>query len=215
MDGSAGPRSGHRRSRPRTAPGRFRRTLARAAAPALVTVLALAGCGSAPEVPSPFPPRPADLRVTGLRACDSVDADDSALLGIVDTTPDPFGQGANNCVLSGPDGQVWTVRIQPGIPARNRVPGDPAYVEGDLKLVGHRVTSVDGYGAVEGVAEESPPGASCALVVDTDPDASFVLTYESYARPAGPPGGSREAGCARASQVASMVVVSAQERDRT
>lgn len=187
-----------------------------AAAPVLLTALALvlSGCGASPGTPSPFPPRPADLGVTALRACDAVGTRESGPLGIVDRTADPFGQGANNCVLTGPDGQVWTVRIQPGIVARQRVPGDPGFIDRDLELVGQRLTTVEGYGAVEGVGVGAAPGANCAVVVDTDPNASLLVTYESYAHPAGPAGGSREAACARASRVASMVIASARERDR-
>ncbi len=213
MDGTVGRRPGHRCRR--TVGARRRGPLPHVVVVALAPVAVLAGCAAPPQVPNPFPPRPADLGVTALRACEAVDARDSALLGITDRTPDPFGQGANNCVLTGPDGQVWTVRIQPGIPARHRVPGDPGYLDGDLRLAGQRVTSVEGYGAVEGVGEGMAPGATCAVVVDTDPDVSLVVTYESYADPAGPPAaGSRDVACARASRVASMVVASARDRDR-
>ncbi|MDN5918849.1 MAG: DUF3558 domain-containing protein [Pseudonocardia sp.] len=177
-----------------------------------VTAALVSGC-SAPATPSPFPPRPLDLGMTGLPACDGVDARSAAELGILDRTPDPIGQGANSCVFRAVGGQFWLLRIQPGIPARRYVPGDPDYLGGQAGFTGQRMTTVEGYGAIESAAEAPSTNYTCTIVVDTDPDASLIVTYEVNSPPARARAvGSRAEGCDRAARVAAMTVTAARAR---
>lgn len=183
------------------------------AAAVLAVAATMSGCGAAASTPNPFPPRPADLEVTRLPACDAVDPRSSAELGILDRTPDPIGQGANNCVFRAVGGQFWLLRIQPGIPARRYVPGDPDYLGVDAGFTGQRLTTVEGYGAVENASVAPPTNYTCTIVVDADPDTSFLVTYEVNSQPARVRAvGSRAEGCARATRVAAMTVTAARAR---
>lgn len=183
-----------------------------AAVPALAAAL-VSGCGAPAAVVNPFPPRPEDLRVSRLPACDAVDARSSAELGILDRTPDPIGQGANNCVLHGVGGQFWLLRMQPGIPARHYVPGDPDYLGERAKFTDQRITTVEGYGAIENAAEAPPTNYTCTIIVDADPDTSFQVTYEVNSPQArSRTVGSRAEGCDRATRVAEVVIAEARAR---
>ncbi|MBW0102106.1 DUF3558 family protein [Pseudonocardia sp. KRD291] len=186
----------------------------RAAVPASVLAVALvSGCGAPAAAASPFPPRPADLEVSRLPACEAVDARSSVELGILERTPDPIGQGANNCVLHGVGGQFWLLRIQPGIPADRYVPGHPDRLGERTGFTGQRITTVEGYGAIENAAQAPPTNYTCTVVVDADPDTSFLVTYEVNSPAARSRAvGSHAEGCDRATRVAAMVIAAARAR---
>lgn len=187
----------------------------RVAGAVLLVAAVLGGCGApGPAQPDPFPPRPENLAVTGLRACDALGVPPPVALGILDRTPDVLNQGANNCVFKAAGGQFWVIRIQPGIQARRYVPGDRDFLGDDVGLVGQRVTTVDGFGAVENVNALPATNYTCSVVVDADPDASFTVGYEVNSQQArSRTVGSREQGCAQASRVASLVIATARARD--
>lgn len=182
----------------------------------LVLLVLMLGCGrseSAPAPVDPFPPRPEGLRISTLRACDAVGPRQAAEVDIYNRTPDVLQRGENTCSLGAGGRQIWTVRIYPGVSARSYVPGDPNFVGDDLGLVGPRVTTVDGYGAVEVVNGMTASNYNCSVVVDADPDASFLVSYEVSSQLARTRTvGSRAEGCARASRVASMVIATARSR---
>lgn len=190
---------------------RFARTGVVAAA--LIPALLGVGCartGSAPTAVGSFPSRPADLRIATIPACNTLDQGQSAELDIYNRTADVLNRGENTCSLGAGGGQTWTVRIYPGVSARSYVPGDPTFIGDDIGLVEPRVTTVDGYGAVEAVNGTTASNYNCAIVVDADPDASFVVSYEVDSNLVrSRTVGSRAEGCARASRVASMVIATA------
>lgn len=195
----------------RTAPAALRSAVAVLAVFAVSGGCSRADAGGDPA--GPFPPRPADLRVSGVPACEAVDGPGAAELGIVDRLPDPRGQGANTCVLSAPDGQTWQVRVQPGIPARQYVPGQEDFLGDSVKFVEQRLRTVDGYGAVENLNEIPASNYTCSVVVDADPDTSFMVGYEFNSQQARTRTvGSREEGCDRAARVASMMIATARAR---
>lgn len=190
----------------------------RLASPTTVAVLLvlLVGCSRiepAAAPVDPFPPRPESLKISTLPACDAVDPRQAAEVDINDRTSDVLKRGENTCSLGAGGRQIWTVRIYPGVPARSYVPGDPNFVGDDLGLVEPRVTTVDGYGAVEVVNGMTASNYNCSVVVDAEPDASFLVSYEVTSQLARTRTvGSRAEGCARASRVASMVIATARSR---
>lgn len=93
---------------------------------ACLVLVASAGCGSGERTASaPFPARPSDLKVGDLPACTAIDSAQSAMLGIVDRSPDGGRRGENSCALRWPrsgglDGPDRPRRARHDVRARRR-----------------------------------------------------------------------------------------------
>lgn len=177
-------------------------------------VILLCSCSAGQAVPgAPFPPRPRDIRVADLPACDALNAGQTAALGVRDSSPDVLTRGENSCAFTGDKGEGWTIRMDPGISARIYVPGEPGYGGEEAGIRDSRVVTVAGYGAVEleyGPAEYT---YNCSLVVDAAPDTSFLVTYSDSSPDSRlPSADSRPQRCAQAARAAEMVIATARAR---
>lgn len=141
----------------------------------LVAALLLAACGpagapppaAAPASPSPFPPRPVSLPLTGLDPCTLLTSAGQRALG-VQTATDGFS-GNPTCqwsTLGGTPANRWQFELDTGYGAA-----------AGLAVEGARLTRVDGFGAVE--TDGLDHGTSCRLWVDTAPGQNLNVIYSN------------------------------------
>lgn len=188
--------------------------LVRGAGMLLAAAALSSGCSGSSSVPDePFPPRPADLRMTGLLACDTLSDRQADELTIRDREPDILARGENSCSFGVSGARGWDVQMYPGISARSYVPDTPGYRGDEVGIRDPRVVTIAGYGAVEleyGPAEYT---SNCSVVVDAAPDASFIVTYsDSSPEARSSTADSRPQRCAQASRAAEMVIATARAR---
>lgn len=174
-----------------------------------------AGCSGAAtgDAPAePFPPRPADIRVDQVPACDVLSDEQRAQLGAGRGSGEN-GVTSDTCLWTSEDNRFWSVRIQPQNPIAQFDPRDPLYIGNEY---GHRdpqITSVAGYGAVRfGYGLGIDP--FCNLALDVAPNASVVVDFgNNISRdPRFPAPLSFEKRCSEATRLASMVLSNLRSR---
>lgn len=177
----------------------------------LTVLLSSVACAPTGSGGGPFPPRPGDLRVSGLAACDVVDQTQRRGLGVFSANLDPAR--ANTCIFLADKGDNYYAQVYPQTSAASLVPGAPNYQGAALRFVDPRVVTVDGYGAVQATQTFNYSDYNCLLGIDVGPDASIIVGYEkTSAQARSRTVGSREEGCARASRFASMVLATVRAR---
>lgn len=173
-----------------------------------------AACSSKADLsPSPFPSRPADLRIAQSPPCEALSTGQLAQIDVSEPLP-ANASGLPECRFVTTDRRAWVLRVSAGVPATVYVPSDPNYQGDKLNYVDPRVTSVSGFGAVEFVNGITASNSDCALAVDAGPDVTLLVNYLDTSGRAtlDRSVGSRAEGCAQASRVASMVIETARSR---
>ncbi|MBW0101388.1 DUF3558 family protein [Pseudonocardia sp. KRD291] len=161
-----------------------------------------------------FPPRPSDLAIANVDPCESLDDKQIAELDVTAPRPNASTPGAPACDFLAADLRFWGIRVTSGVPANAYLPGDPGYQGDQLGYVGPRMTTVDGFGAVEFVNGVTASSSDCVLAVDAAPNVTLLIDYLDTSSRAtlDRSVGSRAEGCAQASRVAAMVIETARAR---
>lgn len=180
----------------------------------LVLLLAMVTACSGSDVRSgPFPARPGDLPVGRIAACDALNAEQRAELGVGQGEPDAPEATSDSCTWRSDISQFWSVRLQPQNPIAQYDPADPLFGEGTDGYQEPRITTIDGYGAVEFRYSLTGDDPSCNLAIDAAPNATVVVDYtDNVARDPRRPTTTIEQRCAIVARAASMVIATMSAR---
>lgn len=180
----------------------------------LVVLLVLVAACSGPYVrSSPFPARPGDLPVGGLAACDALSAEQRSELGVGPGERDAPEATSDSCTWQSDVSQFWGVRLQPQNPIAQADPRDPLYIGASEGYQDPRITTIDGYGAVEFRYSLTGVSPSCNLAIDAAANATVVVTYTDGARgDPSRPTTTIEQRCATVAKAASMVITTMRAR---
>ncbi|MBW0103758.1 DUF3558 family protein [Pseudonocardia sp. KRD291] len=180
----------------------------------LVLLLVLVTACSGPDVrSSPFPSRPGDLPVGRLSACDALSAEQRSELGVGPGQRDAPEATSDSCTWRSDISQFWGVRLQPQNPIAQFDPQDPLFVGASEGYQDPRITTVDGYGAVEFRYSLTGVDPSCNLAIDAGATATVVVDYtDNVARDPRRPTTSIEQRCAIVARAASMVITTMRAR---
>jgi hypothetical protein len=167
---------------------------------AVVLVLVLGGCASAPVgPPDPFPPRPADIDLAGLDPCATISAENLRAAGVDPgdrqvAAPVVGGKPTRLCDWGGYR-SIFTFTVQ-------FFPTDAASAAGaDGAVVGE----IEGYGTVRLTAHETV-APLCEVLVDAGEN-QLIRTQTSVASPEPPgPGSWLDKTCDRSTRLTAEVI---------
>lgn len=184
--------------------------------PVLVLVLLLAAataCSGGDGGPGPFPARPGELPVGRLAACDALSAEQRSDLGVGPGERDTPDGTSDSCTWRSDISQFWSVRLQPQNPIAQVNPQDPLYIGRSEGYQDPRITTIDGYGAVEFRYSLTGVDPGCNLAIDAAENATIVVSYtDNVARDPRRPTSSIEQRCATVARAASMVITTMRSR---
>ena len=174
-------------------------------------MLGLAGCGEGtPASPSqkappsvitasPFPPRPAELRLGGVDPCALLKPAQIVLLQVDDGEPSQDSDSTHSAVC------FWGNRLaapDTSYLARLYVGQGADYALGSE--TGHQIAQIDGFAAVQTAAAGEDPKTHCLLFVDVAQGQSLSVLYVN--RRGDYPGISHEVACRLARDAAGLMV---------
>ncbi|MBW0106347.1 DUF3558 domain-containing protein [Pseudonocardia sp. KRD291] len=170
---------------------------------ATLAAIAVAGCsGPSSTAPSPFPPRPAELRTADIDPCSVITDTDRRRLGVERGTA-----GESDVGIGAPSRTCGWRNFDDGY--GYNVQTIPTAAGAALSVPGSTVRTVNGFGAVENVpADYQGPGIppACQLTIDVgEEQAVRVQVQSSDTRASGSPEALAEA-CSRANALAHSVM---------
>lgn len=176
-------------------------------------LLAATSCSGADERTSPFPVRPGDLPVGRLVSCDALSTEQRSELGVGQGERDVSDGVSDSCTWRSDISQFWSVRLQEQSSIAQFDPQDPLYSGAAEGFQNPRITTVDGYGAVEFRYSLTADDPGCNLAIDAAANATVVVTYtDNVARDPRRPTTSIEQRCATVARAASMVITTMRSR---